>query len=246
MKYNFKANQVMNEIEHSLRRYMDEVMPGYGLMVDLTSDPRSFVAAMFLDRCFEEQAHVVYVEDKANDNVSDDVIDMVSRKYKDRFHKIASEDCEIYRICLDAFIQENPVQQLSTNADIKFLYETSKFPGYIFCGYTDNMQNVMGYGPAFGDTRIPIFDSLVCNEIFMIGDKLGIDIDLLNNLYEKSDLIRTHEEVLNFSIREISQTYRENGKISDEVADSIRKYGRNITSTANLPVLVQTTSLYDL
>lgn len=245
-KYNFKVNQVMNEIEHSIRRFMDETMPGYDLCVDLTSDPRSLVAAMFLNRCFDERAHVVYVEDLKHDNVSFDVKNLVLSTFKDRFHMIEADDCTTYTECLEHFVYEEPMRQLRANRALKYLFESSKFSNFIFCEPVDHMQSAMGYWFTSGKEHIAIFDSLVWTEIREIGEMLKLDEKMLDDLYEKSQLIQEHEQIIGQSIWKYGKIFREYGTFDEKAQEIIRKYGKIIIDTSIHVVRVMATSIYDL
>lgn len=247
MKYNFKTKQAVMEIEHCVKRYMDEKMPGYDPCVDLSSDPRSLVAALLINQYFPKRAHVVYVEDRANDRVDDEVIEIIEKKFNDRFHKIDTNKCEPYRNCLDIFTYDDPMTQFGNHMNLKTLYLESEFQNFVFLDPMDTVQFNTGFNTLFDETFIPIFYNLIFDEIVKIGKALKLEEDFLLSLYNKSDIIRLHEKIIDASVLDIGKSVRENDEVQPEFIRLAEKHAAitNI-SLDKMPVKINITAIYDL
>lgn len=251
MKYNFKVDRVILDIEHSARRFIEEKCPGSTPVIDITSDPRSIVAAYLINKIFPVTACAVYVEDRERDRVDDDVINNIHDLFNDkdnkndRFIKISEDECESYRYCLNNYTYDNPIDRVYKHLALKYLYLSSKLEDKtpVIFDYHDFVQVKTGLSAM---VYPELFQMLTYPEIISIAEKLNIDLDMLNQLYNQSDIIKEHERIIGYNILEFSKDLRVNTVKQSMCADLVNKYKNPITCIPAFPITVSTTALYDV
>lgn len=245
MKYDFKVDQVIMDLEHSARRFVEEKCPGSTPVIDITSDPRSVVAAHLLNKIFPANACAVYVEDRVRDRVDEDIIKTIENLFGDRFVKIEENECEPYRNCLDNFTSKSPIKQINNHLLIKFLYLSSKLDekNPVIFDYHDFVQVKCGL---VVKCTPGLFTMLTYQEIMLVAKKLGIDLDMLDRSYDQSDIIKEHENIIGYNIREFSEDLRSSAEKQSMFATLVNKYAEPINYTVDHPITVSTKSMYNM
>lgn len=246
MKYDFKVDQVILDIEHSSRRFIEEKCPGSTPIVDITSDPRSIVAANFLlNRIFPNRACAIYLEDRVRDRVGEDILNMAEYLFSDRFTNVNENECEPYRYCLDNYTSENIIKQINNHLVIKHLYISSKFDekNPIIFDYHDMVQTKCGLSTP---NVLGLFEMLTYQEIMIIAKKLKMDLDMLEYMYDHSDIVKEHEKIIELDIREFSKGLRNDSDSRSRFANLTKLYDRPIKYTFDNPITVSPRSIYDV
>lgn len=268
MKYNFKVDKVYKDIERGIFRFLNEYAPGYKLIVPVTDDPCSIVAAWLIDRLLPKdlkEHEIIYIKNIKIDPMSE-VEQLMLEKFEERFEIIdMAVDYPSFGRFYGELLGDNTITTLRIQNDALVTFLISEYSDVkpVIVSAIDIMRNM--YKIENNRVTLKLFSNLCMSEIFDLGQFLGLKKNLLNRVKKESDTIQRFIREIGIDIFEHTEDFRaipENRDPSNPFKDTVlespynkvmMKYtppvmkAENHLNITNQGVAhIQTQSLYDV
>lgn len=207
MKYEFKPEMAMRDIEHGVRRFFSENgYLDYTVLLPITTDPTTYVAAYILNEIVPEHCEFIYYnEERFHNEAMDHVVKDMGDKFGDRFDMVYDyDDCRDCAFFIDVLDVSDPMLRLKVRMDIIYAYLISGYTKtpILFDGH-ESIHLSCGVGnPGYA---VNLFANLHYEEIFSIGKTvLGMDAQLIEDAYKCSLEVQTFNDYFSDDIRKLT------------------------------------------
>lgn len=226
--YNFKPEEALHQINHYIRRIVSEYAPTSKLLLPITSDPASYIAAYVLWHISPDRCRFVCLQDNHHTEVMDTIIKKMNEDFFDENFSVIDtyNECRnLYKILNEVEFSKgvDTVRWLNTCRGFYLLHHYDSTRNPLLIDSSDAFSRLLGIG--MNNISIPIFSNLYYGEIIEIGKCLDLDEKIILDAYERSYEINLIEEDIKLSLKDIHESLRLNlSSIAEDVNDIFRKF----------------------